>query len=146
MAFASCLDSSLYRRVCSLVLFTTSCSVAIMTVWKMAPHNDDDAHQLSGDFAEDGGLLFEPARETTSPRTSASVSMLGVAEPRPPSPDLRRVSLRFFASSTIKTSSRAGVPSSTAGINRQTHKRWFGQHEAIGKLTRDGLGKHTQTE
>ena len=41
-----------------------------------------------------------------------------------PSPDLRRVSLRFFASSTIRASSRAGiVPSSTAGINRQAPKQ-----------------------
>ena len=63
------------------------------------------------------GFFFEPTRETASPRALASVSLLGVAELRCPPPDLRRVCMRFFASSTTR---HPPMPAlfPRAGINR----------------------------
>ena len=121
-----------YRCVCSLMLFTTSRSVARIIVSKMAPHSDLVSCSVLQHclmmiptscvvlLQKAAGFFFEPARATVPPRAPDSVSLHGVAEPRPPPPDLRRVSLRFFASSTIRASTRAAVvPSSTAGIHRQ---------------------------
>ena len=76
------------------------------------------------------GFFFEPTREAASTRSPAAVFLLDVAEPRLPPSDLRRVEPALFLRALL------------ASIDTEDD---FAT-EAIGKLTRDGLGKWTATE
>ena len=137
-----------YRRVCSLMLFTTSCSVAMMIVSKMAPHSDLVSCSVLRQclmmipiscvvlLQKAAGFFFEPARATAP----ASVCLLGVAEPRP------------CAESVCVSSHRppSGHPPESALFPRallaSIDTKIDFATEAISKLTGDGLGKWTATE
>ena len=137
-----------YRRVCSLMLFTTSCSVAMMIVSKMAPHSDLVSCSVLRHclmmipiscvvlLQKAAGFFFEPARATAP----ASVCLLGVAGPRP------------CAESVCDSSHRppSGHPPESALFPRallaSIDTKFDFATEAISKLTGDGLGKWTATE
>ena len=134
-----------YRRICSLMLFTTSCFRCHDDRVKMAPHSDLVSCSVLRHclmmipiscvvlLQKAAGFFFEPARATAP----ASVSLLGVAEPRP------------CAESVCVSSHRppSGHPQESALFPRalpaSIDKEFDFATEAIGKLTGDGLGKWT---
>ena len=120
---------SLYRRVCALMLFTTSRSV-VMTVSKKAPQSD-----LVSCSVLKHCLMTMPISCVVFLQKAAGFFFGARGK--------GRVLLRFPCTAALnhvlQPPSETGVPSGTAGTmrrcsNRQTYRRWLGQMDCNGMI------------